>query len=143
MPGCQPREKKQRHGRLQVCSGSPGHLRDFPFTASGPQDDAGQPPGQARSPKSEFQFSSATRRVHIFLLRGRVVYQRDPEDGGAAHGSGRPPRTQQHVRRKRKSREENVDYKSQRPGPTTTKYKQSPGRSLQGVSNPKVEPQVK
>lgn len=65
MPGCLPRER-QRHGSLQVCSRS---LR----VTSGASPS--QPPvpkpllaslrNKTRSPKSEFQFSSATRRVHI------------------------------------------------------------------------------
>lgn len=48
--------KRQRRGRLR---GLPLHSLRLPSRCPG------QPPEQTRSPKSEFQFSSATRSVHI------------------------------------------------------------------------------
>lgn len=100
-----------------------GHLWCFPCTASGAQVATGQPREQTRSPKSEFQFSSATRRVHTSPparsrgAQSRIQGQRQHTSGG---GWG-APRTQQHIRRKIR----------QTPGHPSTRVQTTPGRSLQ------------
>lgn len=86
----------------------PGHLRGFPFTASGSRAAAGQPPEQTRSPKSEFQFSSATRRVHFPPPRPRGERTRESEGGGSRRlgpGPGSPQHPAARTQEKKKARE--------------------------------------
>lgn len=85
-----------------------GHLRGFPFTASGSRAAAGQPPEQTRSPKSEFQFSSATRRVHFPPPRPRGERTRESEGGGSRRlgpGPGSPQHPAARTQEKKKARE--------------------------------------
>lgn len=117
-----------------------GQLRGFPFIVSGHQAAAGQPWEQTHSPKSEFQFSSATRRVHISpSSRGRVVRTSKSPRAAAAHvgvGEG-SPHAAVHIQEKKKPRE---NLGLQKPMPRAIYYwvQTTPGRSLQGVSNPQI-----
>lgn len=110
-----------------------GHLRGFPFTASGPPS---RRPGHRRSPKSEFQFSSATRRVDITPLsrprgaqseRLKVVAAQGWLRGVGRGGGAVSPHPAARMQEKKKARGwgGDVGFKSQNPGKSTTRYKQS------------------
>lgn len=140
MPGGQPHLKDKDAGRLRVLLPKPpGHLRGFPFTASGSRATLpAQPPEQTRSPKSEFS-SRAPPGEFTFPLRGRVVSDervrgrwQQTFGAGAGVSTAHPAaRTQE----KKKAREHRglIKAKTQdHPLEVLT----IPGRVLQGTSKP-------